>query len=441
MARKRRQRKPRGPQPQLSSSEQRGIGATDQLIALGTDSTYFINAAGGVALGTGSITAHDVAGYPPVSQCLQMIAGDCARLPLQVKDRAANGLDFTPALPSHYAQALIDPWGKPNDDDTQFDLFYDWYFDALLWRGGYLWIDRVGAMPVALYRLLPDRTWKVDRGGRVFFVTSVWDDAANAYVKKVLPNEDVLYLENMAVGFDACEPITLYRKTFKAALAAQDWTARYFSQGTQAGGILMVPPGAGEKAINNTEAAIQARANPDNWFRTLVLKDGFRWQSTTADLKNANSAELDEQSARAVARIYNIPPSKLGIRDSMSYNSRESDRQEYLDSCLSSWLIQGRSQIHRKLILPSEQSRVIVDYVVDELALLNMDQRANLVNNAIDKGWMDADEARRIMKLPPLTEEQRTRLAAAKQTSAPAQQPNGAGAGAPINGHAVLNRG
>lgn len=431
MVRRKRQAKPKGP-AQGRQTEQRGISPTDELIALGGDTTYLINSMGGVSVGGGgSLSASSVAGYPPVSQCLQMIAGDCARLPLVVKRRA--GLDAIPVEADHYAQRLIDPWGRPNDEDTQFDLFFDWYFDALLWGGGYLWIDRIGAMPRALYRLLPDRTWRIDRGGRVYFVTHVYDSMAGEYVKQVLPHEDVLYLEGLRIGEDPSNPITLYRNTFKSALNAQEFTVRYFDQGTQAGGILMVPPGASETAVNNTEKQVRARTDKENWFRTLVLKDGFRWQSTTSDLKSATTVELDEQSARAVARIYNVPPSKLGIRDSMSYNSRESDRQEYLDSCLSSWLIQGRSQVHRKLVLPSEQPSVIVDYTVDELALLNLAARADWASKGLADGWLDEAEARRVMKLPPRTPEQ----LAARVAVTPNQQRSKKR----TNGHAILNRG
>lgn len=436
MARRKRQHKPKGPAPKTPVEQRAGIPATDDLIALSGDQSYFINNVGGVSLGIGgsSISAHDVAGIPAAALCLQTIAGDCAKLPLKVKERAANNLDFTPVPANQYGQRLIDPWGRPNDHDTQFDLFYDWYYDACLWPASFLWIDRMGAMPIGLYRLLPDRTWRVKRGGRSYVVTKVYDDASGEYVSQVLPDVDVMVLENTTVGEEKCGPITLFRKTWKTAIATVDWASRYFSQGTQAGGILMVPPGASEPAIKNVETAIRDRANAENWFRTLVLKDNFRWQSTTSDLKNANTAELDEQSARSVARIFKMPVSKLGIRDSMSYNSREADRQEYLDNCLSSWLIQGRSQCHRKLLLPSDQETHIVDYEVDEVALLNMDARSTLVNNAIDRGWMDVHEARRIMKLPPLTPEQRAALAANRPT-APAAPINSNR----INGSPALN--
>ncbi len=433
MARRKRQHKPKGPAPQV---EQRAIAPTDDLIAISGDQSYFINSAGGISFGFGtSISAQDVAGIPAAALCLQTIAGDCAKLPLKVKERAANNLDFTPVPFQQYAQRLIDPWGRPNDSDTQFDLFYDWYYDACLWPASFLWIERIGAMPVGLYRLLPDRTWRVRRGGRTRILTKVYDDAAGDYITRVLPDEDVLVLENTTVGEDRLGPIQLFRKTWRTAIATVDWASRYFQQGTQAGGILMVPPGASEPAIAHAEKAIRDRANPDNWFRTLVLKDNFRWQSTTSDLKNANTAELDEQSARAVARIFKMPVSKLGIRDSMSYNSREADRQEYLDNCLSSWLIQGRSQCHRKLLLPSDQATHIVDYEVDEVALLNMDARSTLVNNALDRDWMTIDEARRIMKLPPLTPEQRAAMAAARHTNPTPPPVNGNR----INGSPITN--
>jgi HK97 family phage portal protein len=361
----------------------------------------FASELGIAALGDGGPQApgaRDVAGYPPVSQALQMIAGDCAKLSLQVKRRVGD--DLVPLGLEHYAQQLIDPFGRPNETETTFDLFFQWYWDALLWGGGYLWIQRSGATPVALYRMLPDRT-QIAANKRTV-TTYVWDADRGKYVPVGLPIDDVLCLQGLTILDSPENPITAYRNTWRQALSAGEFTTRFFDQGTQAGGILMVPPGASDRAVENTESAVKARSQRENWFKTLVLKDGFRWQSTTSDLKSATAVELNEDSARQVCRIFNLPPSKLGLRDSMSYNSRQADRQEYLDSCLSSWLIQGRSQAHRKLILPSEQTTHIVDYTFDELSLLNLTERANVANMGLDRGWLTAPEVRRWMRLGPI---------------------------------------
>ena len=42
----------------------------------------------------GGVTARRVAGYPAVSQALQMISGDCAKLPLQVVKVVADGVEW-----------------------------------------------------------------------------------------------------------------------------------------------------------------------------------------------------------------------------------------------------------------------------------------------------------------------------------------------------------
>jgi HK97 family phage portal protein len=165
----------------------------------------------------------------------------------------------------------------------------------------------------------------------------------------------------------------------------------------------MVPPGASTVAIDNVEKAVEQRAKKENWFRTLILKDGFKWQSVTGSLRDATAVELDESTARHVARIYNLPPSKLGLSDTVSYNSLEQENRQYVDSCLSTWLIQARSQFHRKLIVPSEQANYIVDYEIDYLQWADSTARANVFTQLLNQRVMDAGEVRRRYGLPPRT--------------------------------------
>ncbi len=56
------------------------------------------------------VTTRRVAGYPPVSQALQMISGDCAKLPLQVVKVIPDGVEV---VPDHPILSLISLWGPP----------------------------------------------------------------------------------------------------------------------------------------------------------------------------------------------------------------------------------------------------------------------------------------------------------------------------------------
>lgn len=349
-------------------------------------------------LSTGGPSVTAVAGYPPVSQALQMIAGDCAKIPAMVFEVTSLG-----RLPkrNHPALDLIGLWGKPNETDTTFDILFDWFFHALLWGRSAIYVERMGPDPVALVPLLPDRTYPVYMAGKRYFETELSGDGKPQ--KVYLPNDDVLYLEGFNVdGLHPEHPVRIFRRTFENAINAQDFTSQFFANGSQQGGILMVPPGASEAAIVNTQTAVQTRAEKTNWFRTLVLKDGFRWQSTTSSLRDATTVELDEASARHVARLYNIPPSKLGLKDTVSYNSLDQDNRQYLDSCLASWLIQARSQFHRKLILPSKQRRYQVDYEIDALQWADPEAKANIADKGLSKGWLDLNTVRSWFNQPPI---------------------------------------
>ncbi|HBE68820.1 MAG TPA: phage portal protein [Planctomycetaceae bacterium] len=350
-----------------------------------------------------NVSVRRVAGYPSVSQALQMIAGDCAKMPAMVFE--LDG-EHRRRVPDHPLLQLVGEFGHPNDVDTTFEILFDWFFHCLLWGRSAIWVVREGPNPVELIPLLPDRTEPKYKGGKRYFATEVRDDDGRAHVQ-LLPNEDVLYLEYLNLdGLNPEHPVRLYRETFKQAINAQDFTSKYFEDGTHHGGILVAPHGASEDAIEGLEQQVEEGRRKRSWFKTLTIKDGFNWIQTTANLKDATAVELDENTARQVARTYNLPPSKLGLKDSSSYNSLDQDNRQYVDSCLSSWLIQARSQFHRKLLLPSEQSRFIVDYEIDSLQWADPDTKAKIAMMGCQWGFLDLNTARRMFNEPPLTDEQ-----------------------------------
>ena len=142
----------------LRRVEQRAVTAFGSLSA----DARFVTAQDDLTFESDLPTVRRVAGYPPVSQALQMIAGDCAKLPCRVYQRYnSDGVENRYWRPNHYASTLIDLWGSPNDTDTTFDLFFDWFFECLLFGGGYLYSHGGGAVPVGIRKLLPGRAGPV----------------------------------------------------------------------------------------------------------------------------------------------------------------------------------------------------------------------------------------------------------------------------------------
>jgi HK97 family phage portal protein len=305
-----------------------------------------------------------------------------------------DGVNREKESPSHYAETLINLWGSPNDYTTAFDLWYDFYTDALLRGVGLLWIERVGATPVALHRLEPTAWRPVHVNGKRF-----WVNYGSPPI--VLNEDDVIHHSGVRLdGLHPSSPVRKYADTFATGISLQKFASKFFDNGAHVGGILVVPPGANEDAVKNVTASVKLKENPENWFKTMVLRDGFNWQSTTSDPKNAQITELDETQARHVCRIFNIPPSRLGLRDSVAYNSLESEETRYFKSALGPHLRRVQSQCHRKLILPSQSDTHFIDYLVDALNWTDAKTKAAVAQQGIQAGWLDKDEVRRWHNLP-----------------------------------------
>ena len=339
-----------------------------------------------------TLTAEKAIGFPPVSECVDMLAGDLASIPLHVYVR--DGSDRTRAEPDHYAEKIIGLWGDPGSDETTFDLWYQFFFDALIRRCGLLWIERDGARPVGLYRLDPD-AWRPVKVKRRRY----WVNYANDPI--ILPDIDVIHHTGIRIdGLNPNDPVRLYGDTLQTGVSLQKFTSKFFDNGAHVGGILTIPPGASGPAIANVEKGVRDKEKQDNWFKTLILRDGFNFQKTTVDPADAQASELDETSARHVCRIYKIPPSRIGLRDSVAYNSLESEEKRYFRSAMGPHLIRVRSQCHKKLLLPSDQSSQFIDYLVDALLWTDSKTRATIGTQGIQAGWLHPDEVRRWHNLP-----------------------------------------
>ena len=103
-------------------------------------------------------------------------------------------------------------------------------------------------------------------------------------------------------------------------------------------------------ARQNLEKGVAERSSPANWFRTLILRDGATWASSTIDPRTAQMHELTEDEARAVCHFYNMPPWKIGLKNADSYNSAEQAARAYITGTLTHVTSRIQAQAMMKLM-------------------------------------------------------------------------------------------
>jgi HK97 family phage portal protein len=295
---------------------------------------------------SGVVVSHASAlALAPVWQALATISGDVAMCPLNVYRRLAE--DDREIDRNHPAQYLMTV--AANEETSAFEMWRRALVHACLWGNGFIHIARefgVGA-PLALTNLLPDRTTAMHgTDNRLYYVTHAGGKEV------VLDRSEVIHIKGMSfdngVGKDLVEAA---RDAWGLALAAQGFAGRFFANGAQGGGLLEIPPSYTPKsAANLAEGFDKKYTGKSNWFKTVILREGAKFHQTTIDADKSQMNESRESDVRSVARYFNLPGFKLGIPDSVSYNSSEQGQIAYKTGCLAHWFKAVASEVAIKVL-------------------------------------------------------------------------------------------
>ncbi len=345
---------------------------------------------GGVASDAGvSVNARSVLGYAPLYQAVSQISGDVAKLPMGVYQRTDRGRKLRS---DHSLHRRINLYGMANEEISAWKFWRRLMVSALLWGNGWAYIDRNERGEVlGIYNLLPDRTTMSRYKGQLWCITEVGLEV------EAIPASDVLHIEGLSIdGLAGENCLKLFREDFGIALARRRFTAKFFKNGMTAGGILSVPPTAKPEAIRKIQSKVQEKfSSVEESFKTIVLRDGYKWFSTQVDPEKAQLNDMDEQQARNVARMFNLRPSRLGVSGSASYNSSEMDLRDYYDGALSHWLIGIKAETNNKLLTEQEaKQQLYIDYNINALLWADAKTRSEIANSGILNGRFSPNETR-----------------------------------------------
>jgi len=294
---------------------------------------------------------------PAVRQSILTISGDiaCSTLGLHKSEVPAGEDSLQKSHPTNQIVAV-----KWNEWESAFEAWKRLSVHALLWGNGYAYIsrDRRGRinwmMNLAPGACHPHNEVDPESGKAVSGYMITLDENEPAYF--VEPGV-IYHLRGLSIDNDQAEDaITYLRDTASVYLGAQKFEGSFFANGAQSGGIITIPPGVPTEARERLENQIQKKALAENWFKTMVLRDGAQWHQTTVDARSAEMIPIKESVVRDVARFFNLPPFKLGVEDSVSYNSSEHAQRAYLTGCLNHWLRAITSEAYIKLLPPSLQA-------------------------------------------------------------------------------------
>lgn len=220
----------------------------------------------------------------------------------------------------------------------------------------------------------------------------------------VLDSSNVLHLRGLALdGVVGADVVHQAREAFAVAIATERFGAAFFGNGTTFGGALKHPKTLSDKAQKSLRDSIESRhQGPERAHRLLILEEGMGFEKFGTDPNDAQFIETRQFQVREIARLFGVPPSRLGDSANLSYATSSEESLAYFVSTIRPWLVRIERELQMKLLTAAERKTLSIEHSVEGFLRADATTRAGFYETMTRAGIMSANECRRLENLPPI---------------------------------------
>lgn len=377
-----------------------GRGGGGDIVSL-TNSLAFPNFPGlGYPSNTGiPVTPLTAMQAAAVYGCCKSISEDIAGLALQVRRRSSGG-----GWVVDTAHPLNRVFRRPNRWQTR-QHFWVFLLVAYCLRGNAYAVilrDNVGN-PVELVPVWPDNVSvirPVEAGGRIWYgVTSRLLGGSWR-----VPQESIIHMMNVSIdGFAGLSPIACAQDVIGLAIAAQQHGAVLFRQGGQIAGVLTHPGEIGKEATDSiAQSWREVHSGVQNAHKIAVLEEGMKFEKIAMTSEDAQFLQTRQFQVIDIARIYRMPPHKLGDYGRATFNNLEQQQQQYIDDCLSPHTNQLSGLFEDGLLFEDEWQNYQIRWDYSTLLQGDIQQRYSAYQIGLNNGFLSRNEVREREGMNPI---------------------------------------
>jgi HK97 family phage portal protein len=352
---------------------------------------------GGAEVSSGATVNENIAlKYTPFWAAVRVISGTISALPFLVYKRTDDGKE---RINTHPIYKLLHD--RPNEYMDAITFIESRQAHVLTYGNGYAEIQRDGGgRPVALWPLLPNRTErKIDKAGTPYYeVRLPTGGAVN------LPDANVLHVKGLGFdGYSGYNVVQYHKEAIGYGIAVKEFGARFFGNGANAQGILEHPENLSKPAQDRLRESFEKdNQGLSKAHRLMILEEGMKWSKTGIDPEQAQALETQKYTVDDCSRIFNIPPHKLASMERATFSNIEEQNLEFITQTMLYWFRKWEQECNYKLLMPSEQSSLFCEILVDGLLRGNIAARSTSYATGRQWGYYSINDIRRMENLNPI---------------------------------------
>ncbi len=329
--------------------------------------------------------------FSAVYAAVRIISETIASIPLNVYK--ADGETRVKAI-GHPIQKLLAE--QPNSVSSTFTFRECMAANLVLHGNSYAKIEMNGAgRPVSLTPLNPLLVEvKIVDGEKVYIF-----DKKHTYL-----DYEVLHFVGLSFnGLTGKSPITVAREAVAIGLAAQEYGARFYSNGANTGGVITAPGRLDNEIIKRLKASWnRAQAGNANSHSTAILEEGMKYEKIGLDPEAAQFLQSRKFQVNEIARIFRIPPSYLAdLENSSTRANVEQQSIVFVRDCLQPYVRRMEVELNRKLFREDE-SNYYAYFTLEGLMRGDQKARYEAYATARQWGWLSVNDIRDLENLNPV---------------------------------------
>jgi len=189
------------------------------------------------------------------------------------------------------------------------------------------------------------------------------------------------------------------RESLGLSAALQEFSARFFGQGSITSGLIEFPGNlTEEQAKSLVDSYEQAHRGLRRSHRPGVLSGGAKFQKTGVDPNEAQMLESREFSVEEIARVFRVPLHMIQVAKpgAMSYASVEQNAIQFVTYTLRPYI--EKIEIAYSRLLPEG---AFIKFNVDGLLRGDIQTRYAAFSTGLQSGFLSINDVRRLEDLRP----------------------------------------
>ena len=336
-------------------------------------------------------------GYPPFWRGVNLLANGVSGLPVNVYRRTGDDREVAKTHPAH---RMVKYRASSIMRASKFRKTMQGH--ALLFGNGFAYIERdERERPKNLWILNPQAMIVRYMDGELWYATTI-----NGEPRK-FPGRNILHITGLShdgvVGYSA---VDLMAEALGVGMAAQRFGGKFFGQGANMSGLLMVPGHFNEEKIRNTLAAWgEMNEGLSNAHKVALLQDGVKFQQLTINPEQAQFLQTRDFEVRStVANILGVPPHLLGDDSRTSHSSLEQENQSFLVHSLGPWLHEWEGELTAKLLSEREIERDThyIEFNREAAVQMQFKEKIEGFRVELETGIASLNEVRKKLNMPSI---------------------------------------